>query len=81
MIHALEESISGFETVSESPLENAEWLCQISEHPLMLTLKSYPDEEEKVAHPTISPWHHQNCYWADHLGVLQRSSIQTRQFM
>ena len=48
---------------------------------MMLTLKSYPEEEEKVAHPTISPWHHQNCYRADHLRVLQRSSIQTRQFM
>ena len=79
MIHELEESISGFETASESPLRNAEWCCQISEHPLMLTLKSYPEEEEKVAHPTISPWHHQNFYRADHLGArLQCSSIQTR---
>ena len=31
----------------------------------MLTLKSYPEEGEKVAHSTISPWHHQNCYRAD----------------
>ena len=81
MIHALEESISGFETVSESPLKNAEWYCQISEHALMLTLKSYPKEQEKFAHPTISPWHHQNRYQADHLGVIQHSSIQTRRFL
>ena len=85
MIRELKESIPGLETVSESPLKNAERFCQASEHPLMLTLKAIlAEEEEKVAHPTISPcwWHHQNCYWDDHLRVvLQRSSIWTRIFL
>ena len=44
-------------------------------------IESYPEEEEKVAHPTTSPWHHQNCYQADHLGLLQRSSIRTRRLL